>query len=230
MNMFSIEGKVVIVTGSSGGIGSAIASGLTTAGAIVVEASLPEYDVTNEADLEKLIARARSHKGEIHGLINCAGITRCNNILDYTEEDWESTYSVNLKAPFKLSQLVARTMKDTGGSIINITSLNAELAFPDNAAYVATKGALKQLSKSLALDLGKYNIRVNNIGPGYIRTNMTKFGWANNRELIQDRTILGRWGNPEDLVGATIFLLSEASSYITGQDLYVDGGYLTKGL
>ncbi len=121
-------------------------------------------------------------------------------------------------------------MKATGGSIINITSLNAELAFPDNPAYVAFKGGLKQLTKSLALDLGKYNIRVNNIGPGYMRTNMTKKGWANNRKLIEDRTILGRWGTPDDLIGTAIFLLSSASSYITGQDIYVDGGYLTKGL
>jgi len=230
MNMFSVEGKVIIVTGSSGGLGSAIASGLTKAGAIVFEVDLPEYDITKEKDLKKIVAEAAALKEEIHGLINCAGITRCNHMLDYTEEDWEETYNVNLKAPFKLSQLVAKIMKNTGGSIINITSLNAELAFPDNPAYVSTKGAIKQLSKSMALDLGKYNIRVNNIGPGYMRTNMTKFGWANNRKLIQDRTILGRWGIPEDLVGSAIFLLSEASSYITGQDLYVDGGYLTKGL
>ena len=121
-------------------------------------------------------------------------------------------------------------MKATGGSIINITSLNAELAFPDNPAYVAFKGGLKQLTKSLALDLGKYNIRVNNLGPGYIRTNMTKKGWANNRKKIEEKTILGRWGEPKDLVGTIIFLLSNASSYITGQDIYVDGGYLVNGL
>ena len=121
-------------------------------------------------------------------------------------------------------------MKVGGGSIINITSLNSEIAFPNNPAYVSTKGGLKQLTKSLALDLGKYNIRVNNLGPGYIKTNMTKFGWKNNRKKIEDRTILGRWGEPRDLVGTIIFLLSDASSYITGQDIYVDGGYLTKGL
>ena len=121
-------------------------------------------------------------------------------------------------------------MKSAGGSIINITSLNSELGFPNNPAYVATKGGLKQLTKSLAVDLGKYNIRVNNIGPGYIKTNMTKQGWKNNKQAIEDRTILGRWGKPEDLIGSIIFLLSDASSYITGQDIYVDGGYLAKGL
>jgi NAD(P)-dependent dehydrogenase (short-subunit alcohol dehydrogenase family) len=230
VKIFSVEKKVIIVTGTAGGIGGAMADGLEEAGAIVVRADLPEYDVTRPEDLDQLILLAVSHTGIIDGLINCAGITRPNHLFDYTDDDWESTYKVNLKAPYELSQRVAAKMKDKGGSIINITSLNAELAFPNNPAYVATKGGVKQLTKSLALDLGKYNIRVNNIGPGYIRTNMTKYGWANNRELIENRTILGRWGEPSDFVGTAIFLLSDASSYITGQDIYVDGGYLTKGL
>ena len=121
-------------------------------------------------------------------------------------------------------------MTENGGSIVNITSLNSELAFPNNPAYVSMKGGLKQLTKSLALDLGKYNIRVNNIGPGYIKTNMTKNSWKNKRQEIEDRTILGRWGEPKDLIGTAVFLLSPASDYITGQDIYVDGGYLTKGM
>ena len=124
-------------------------------------------------------------------------------------------------------------MKDQGGgSIINITSIGAELGFPNNPAYIAAKGALKQLTKSLALDLGPFGIRVNNIGPGYFRTDMTKGSW-NDPQLEEDRirrTILGRWGEPDDLAGAAIFLASEASRYITGQDLYVDGGWLAKGL
>ena len=124
-------------------------------------------------------------------------------------------------------------MKDQGGgSIINITSIGAELGFPNNPAYIAAKGALKQLTRSLALDLGSFGIRVNNIGPGYFRTDMTKGSW-NDPQLEEDRirrTILGRWGEPDDLAGAAIFLASEASRYITGQDLYVDGGWLAKGL
>jgi NAD(P)-dependent dehydrogenase (short-subunit alcohol dehydrogenase family) len=124
-------------------------------------------------------------------------------------------------------------MKDQrGGSIINITSIGAELGFPDNPAYVAAKGALKQLTRSLALDLGSFGIRVNNIGPGYFRTDMTNGSW-NDPQLKEDRTrrtILGRWGQPEDLAGAVIFLASDASRYITGQDLYMDGGWLAKGL
>ena len=228
--MFSVKNKVVIVTGSSGGNGSAIVKGLEKLGAIVEGGDLPSYDITTDKHRKLLVQQALNHTGKIDGLINCAGITRGNNVFDYDDEDWENTYQVNLKAPFELSREVARYMKNSGGSIINITSLNSELGFPNNPAYVAMKGGLKQLTKSLAVDLGKYNIRVNNVGPGYIKTNMTKQGWENNRKEIEDRTILGRWGEPEDLVGTIVFLLSSASSYITGQDIYVDGGYLTKGL
>jgi len=228
--MFSVKNKVVIVTGSSGGNGSAIVKGLEKLGAIVEGGDLPSYDITTDKHRKLLVQQALNHTGKIDGLINCAGITRGNNVFDYDDEDWENTYQVNLKAPFELSREVARYMKNSGGSIINITSLNSELGFPNNPAYVAMKGGLKQLTKSLAVDLGKYNIRVNNVGPGYIKTNMTKQGWKNNRKEIEDRTILGRWGRPEDLVGTIVFLLTSASSYITGQDIYVDGGYLTKGL
>lgn len=229
-NLFSVINKVIIVTGSSGGNGSAIADGLEGSGAIVVRVDLPEYDITNKKDLDKLVEKSLYYNGEINGLVNCAGVTFGNELFDYTDEDWNKTYEVNLKAPYELSRIVAKYMKEKGGSIINITSLNSELGFPNNPAYVSTKGGLKQLTKSLAVDLGKYNIRVNNLGPGYIKTNMTKLGWKNSRKKIEDRTILGRWGEPSDLVGTTIFLLSEASSYITGQDIYVDGGYLIKGL
>ena len=226
IDLFSVKDKTIIVTGSAGGNGRAIVTALQKYGANVITADLPDYDVTNNNDLDSLV----SQSNEIHGLVNCAGVTFGNDLFEYTDDDWEKTYQVNLKAPYELSRRVAKIMKSTGGSIINITSLNAELAFPNNPAYMATKGGLKQLTKSLALDLGKYDIRVNNIGPGYIRTNMTKKGWSNNRKKIEDRTILGRWGEPEDLIGTVIFLLSNASSYITGQDIYVDGGYLVKGL
>tara|TARA_R110000824_G_scaffold333971_2_gene520502 strand:+ start:882 stop:1568 length:687 start_codon:yes stop_codon:yes gene_type:complete len=228
--MFSVKDKTIIVTGAKGGNGSAISDGLEEYGATVVRADLPRYNVRNPIQLDMLVAKALQYDNRIDGLVNCAGITRGNDLFEYTDKDWEDTYEVNLKAPFELSRKVAKHMKEHGGSIINITSLNSELGFPNNPAYVAMKGGLKQLTKSLAVDLGKYNIRVNNVGPGYIKTNMTKQGWEDNRKEIEDRTILGRWGEPEDLVGTIVFLLSSASSYITGQDIYVDGGYLTKGL
>ena len=191
---------------------------------------MPRYNVRNPIQLDMLVANALQYDNRIDGLVNCAGVTHGNDIFDYTDDDWDDTYEVNLKAPYELSRKVAKHMKKTGGSIVNITSLNSELGFPNNPAYIATKGGLKQLTKSLAVDLGKYNIRVNNVGPGYIKTNMTKQGWKNNRKEIEDKTILGRWGEPKDLVGTIVFLLSSASDYITGQDIYVDGGYLTKGL
>jgi NAD(P)-dependent dehydrogenase (short-subunit alcohol dehydrogenase family) len=228
--MFDVSGLVVIVTGSSGGNGFAISDTLQKLGCIVINADLPDCDITNNNDIDSLLLKACNYNGQINGLINCAGVTFGNNLFDYNDEDWDKTYEVNLKAPYQLTKKVAVYMKNTGGSIINITSLNSELGFPNNPAYIATKGGLKQLTKSFARDLGQYNIRVNNIGPGYIKTNMTKNGWNNNRKEIEDRTILGRWGEPEDLIGAVIFLLSKASSYITGQDIYVDGGYLAKGL
>tara|TARA_R110000822_G_scaffold79121_5_gene189458 strand:- start:368 stop:1063 length:696 start_codon:yes stop_codon:yes gene_type:complete len=230
IDLFSLKDKVIIITGASGGNGSAIANGLEDYGAKVIRADLPEYDITDKKKLDLLVEKSLYYSSKINGLVNCAGVTFGNDLFDYTDEDWDRTYQVNLKAPYELSRKVAKHMKKNGGSIINITSLNSELGFPNNPAYVAMKGGLKQLTKSLAVDLGKYNIRVNNVGPGYIKTNMTKQGWKNNRKEIEDRTILGRWGEPKDLVGTIVFLLSSASSYITGQDIYVDGGYLTKGL
>ena len=131
------------------------------------------------------------------------------------------------------SQIVAQTMKKRFiGSIINITSINAELGFPNNPAYVTSKGGLKMLTKSLARDFGKYGIRVNNLGPGYIVTEMTKKSYQNkkSRMIKQRHTLLGRWGDLTDLIGPCVFLASDASGYVTGQDIYVDGGWLANGL
>jgi NAD(P)-dependent dehydrogenase (short-subunit alcohol dehydrogenase family) len=229
-NLFSIKDKIIIVTGASGGNGSVISDGLEELGAKVFRADFPKCDVRNPIQLDMLVANAIQHGERIDGLVNCAGVSYVNDLFEYTDEDWDNTYLTNLKAPYELSRKVAKHMKKNGGSIINITSLNSELGFPNNPAYVSMKGGLKQLTKSLAVDLGKYNIRVNNLGPGYIKTNMTKGSWKNRRKEIEDRTIFGRWGEPEDLVGTVIFLLSSASDYITGQDIYVDGGYLVKGM
>ena len=147
---------------------------------------------------------------------------------------------VNLRAPFLLMQGLSPLMIENGkGSIINITSLNAEMAFPNNPAYPAAKGGLKMMSKSFAYELGKYNIRVNNIGPGYFKTEfhkqdgrVEKLNWEDSVILKErsEKTLMGRWGEPQDVVGLAIFLSSDSSSYITGQDIYVDGGWLTKGL
>jgi len=226
-NLFHLAEKNIVVTGGSNGNGKKICEALKKCGAFVYNLDIKDgYDITNK---EQMINFFESLE-EIDVLINNAGIT----IGGYSDEVWDKTYEVNLKAQYNLMKLCADKMKarGNGGSIINITSLNAEMAFPNNPSYVAMKGALKQLTKAFALDYGKYNIRVNNIGPGYFKTNMTKKSWNDEvmRQERTNRTMLGRWGSPEDLVGPIIFLASDASSYMTGQDLYIDGGWLAKGL
>lgn len=152
----------------------------------------------------------------------------------YPIEKWEETMSVNLTAPFILSKLVANDMitQKKGGSIINITSIGAELGFPGNPAYGASKGGLKQLSKALACDWAKYNIRVNSVGPGYTKTDMTLESWMDEKKRKErsDRMMLQYWANPDDITGIVLFLGSDMARYITGQDIYVDGGWCSKGM
>jgi len=244
-SVFSLSGKVIVVTGATGGIGQAITLSLAQAGAKKVYAldlentikwpneNIENYfiDLQDEGQINKFVDKTSlCYANGIDILVNCAGVTFTNDFFDYSNEDWDRTYKVNLLAPYLLSKGLARKMN--GGSIINITSLNAELAFPNNPAYVTTKHGLKGLTKSLALELGKKNIRVNNVGPGYIKTEMTKRSWSNNtiHEERKKKTFLDRWGTPTDIAGTVLFLASDASSYITGQDIYVDGGWTAKGL
>lgn len=252
LDLFSLSNKVAIVTGAARGNGKAIAKGFLETGATVYfidilkkellktikeinnrNAKYIVADITNKNDLEKIVARVYNEHGKIDILVNNAGITISEPSESYSQKSWDKTYKVNLKAAFQLSQMVAKHMiKQKSGVIINITSIGAERGFPNNPAYAAFKGGLKQLSKALANDWAKYNIRVNNLTPGYIKTNMNKKSWedpALRKERTQ-KTMIGRWGDPDDLVGPAIFLASDASSYITGHDLYVDGGWLSKGL
>jgi len=241
--LFSLKGKVAIVTGAARGNGAAIAIGLQKAGATVIavdiipsknkEIKTHFCDITQKKDLKELIENILNSYSKIDILVNNAGISLGTNQEIYPTENWDKTIAVNLTAAFNLTNMVLEPMKSAGGgSIINITSLNAELAFPGNPAYMASKGALRQLTRSAAYDLAPYGIRANNIAPGYIKTAMTEKSYNNQQlyEARQSRTILGRWGTPGDLAGAAIFLASNASSYITGQDLYVDGGWNIKGL
>lgn len=248
--LFSLKGKIAIVTGTKRGIGFAIASALHNSGAEVLGVDKLEIldvpyesykcDIENHSDIQELIDYCKKKYNTIDILVNNAGVGFAHNFLEYPLEDWETTYKVNLLAPFLLTQgLSPLIIKNGKGSIINITSLNSEVAFPNNPAYPATKGGLKMMSKSFALELGKYNIRVNNIGPGYFKTEfhkqdgrLEKLNWEDSIILKErsEKTILGRWGEPNDIVGLAVFLCSDSSSYITGQDIYVDGGWLTKGL
>ena len=227
----NLQDKKIFVIGGEGDIGSAICSGLRDRGASVTSVDLSDSaDVVCDLRSTKDILKMCKQIFYLDGLVNCAGVTEQIEDGEYSLDAWKKTFAVNLDAPFLLMRELSKVMPSSG-SIVNITSLNAKLAFPNNPAYVASKGGLKQLTKSFALDLGERGIRLNSVGPGYIKTNMTNKSWKdlNRRNYITSKTVLGRWGTPEDLIGVVCFLLSDISSYITGQDIYVDGGWGIKG-
>jgi gluconate 5-dehydrogenase len=246
--LFGLRGRVALVTGSSAGIGRALAVGLAEAGAHVVingrsadkvetvvsqiraaggKADGAVFDVTEGEGVRAHVARIEAELGPIEILVNNAGIQRRMPLEDFPEEAWRELMSTNLDSIFLVGQAVARAMiPRRQGRIINICSVQSELARPSIAPYTASKGAVKMLTKGMATDWGKYGIRVNGIGPGYFRTPL-------NKVLVEDekfsawltaRTPLGRWGDVEELVGAAIFLASDASSFVNGHVLYVDGG------
>ena len=238
MSMFSIENKYCIVTGAGRGIGYEIARSLHNAGAIVTGVDKyfkkDDYDFTKEfvdlADSKQIVEFCKKTT-KIDVLVNCAGVTIQSN-QDYNLDYWNQTMSINLTAPFLLTRDLKEALSESNSpSVINISSLNGKLAFPNNPAYVASKTGLDGLTRSFALDYGNLGIRVNSIAPGYIKTDMTGDSWCNleKRAQRQKRTMLNRWGNPKDLTGPVMFLASNASRYITGQTIYVDGGWSSKG-
>ena len=244
---FSIENKVIIVTGSGRGIGSKLSKGLAEQNAIVYaldkkfSKKVPKElsskitqikcDITNYKEIETTFKKIFRKEKKIDVLVNNAGISLASQKKDelYSNNDWIRTLNVNLTGSFYCSkESVKYMLKQKNGSIINITSINAELGFPRNPAYNASKGGLKMLGKAFAKDWSRFGIRVNNIGPGYIKTDMTSKRFANKKFRLerQNQTLLGRWGEPDDLIGPCIFLASDASRYMTGQDLYIDGGWI----
>ena len=249
-NLFSIEGKVVLISGAGRGIGRHLAHSMAKCSAFVycIDKKFPKKvpsgvkknmfnikcDITKKKSIETVCKYIFSKHKRIDVLINNAGITipLMKKKLFYEKENWAKTIDVNLTASFFCSQEAIKYMiKRKEGSIINITSLNAELAFPKNPSYIASKGGLKMVGKALAKDWGKFGIRVNNLGPGYIKTSMTKSSYSNRKTRLEreKQILLQRWGNMDDLVGPCIFLASDASKYITGQDIYVDGGWTANG-
>ena len=246
-DLFSLKGKVVIITGGGQGIGEFLALGLSKRGAIVycIDKKLKNRqkkyrglnnmlcDITKLDEIKNTCAEIIKKNKKIDVLINNAGITIPDKLDNYSLDSGTKTLDVNLTGAFIFTQQVLKRMKkNRSGSIINITSINAEFGFPDNPAYIASKGGLKMLGKSLARDCGKYGIRVNNLGPGYIATKMTEKSYRNKKKYTARKanTMLGRWGKTNDLLGPCIFLASDASSYVTGQDIYVDGGWSANGL
>lgn len=241
----------MLITGASQGIGYALAHGFAKAGAqVYLNARNPEklaraldslstenlqaaglqFDVTNSSQIDDAMGSMVSKTGRLDVVINNAGIIKRHKMEDYPESDWEEVINTDLTAPFLIGKKAARYMIDQRqGKIINICSLMSEIGRDTVGAYTAAKGGLKMLTKNMASEWGRYNIQVNGIGPGYIATPINEEyrepGNPLNRYILS-RTPAGRWGNPEDLVGAAIFLASSASDYVNGHILYVDGGVL----
>ena len=243
--MFSVDGHNVIITGGSRGIGLALAEGFSSAGAnvIILDINPPEVegnynyincDLGNQDNIQVVLDRIFSDGFIPKVLINCAAVTIPAPSHQYSDSDWRRSISVNLDGVFTLCREVGRIMINSSisGSIINFTSIGAEQGFANNPGYAATKGAVKQITKALAVEWGEYGIRVNNIVPGYTNTPMNSKSW--NDPLLKkqrsDHTVFGRWAEPQEMVGPAIFLASDASSYVTGVDLVVDGGWLVKGM
>lgn len=243
--LFSLAGKIAVVTGASRGIGFAIADGLALAGARVMavarsaspdssySSKLVEYRSADvSAGLSELFAEVAASCGGLDVLVNAAGISNpAGNADEVAADVFDRTIRINLCAAYSTC-IAARPHMKAGGSIINITSIGSVVGFPGNPGYVASKGGLRMMTKALAIDYGESGIRVNAIAPGYIETAMTARSFAD-PELHEQRrrhTCLGRWGTVSDVLGAAIFLASDASSYVTGQDLIVDGGWTAKGL
>ncbi len=247
---FRLDGKVSVVTGASRGLGRAMAEGLAEAGSHVVLAATKEKalravaerirslgvqavivptDVEKEEHLKRLVERTLEELGQIDVLVNNAGITVRSPAIDFSIEDWDRVMAVNLRSVFLLSQKVARVMmRQGGGKIINVASLTSEVSVPFIPAYAASKGGIRQLTKALATEWAEHNIQVNAIGPGFFRTDLTEtlYHDPERHGKIINRVAIKRWGKPEDLKGAVVYLASKASDYVTGQVLYVDGGYL----
>ena len=249
-DLFDLSGRTALVTGSSGGIGLTMARGLAGAGAAVVlngrdagrldvaAASFPAeatvstsvFDVTDEAAVIAAFEAFDARGVQIDILFNNAGIQFRKPMIELSGADWRRVLETNLTAAFLVGRETARRMiaRGRGGKIVNIGSLTSEIARPTVAPYTAAKGGIRMLTRSMAAEWAAHDIQANAIGPGYIATEM-------NRALLDDpkfdswvrgRTPSGRWGRPEDLVGTAVYLASQASDYVNGQMIYVDGGLL----
>lgn len=256
LKKFSLEGKVALVTGAAYGIGFAIAEAYAKVGAKIVfncrsqkhlDQALADYkaknidakgyicDVTNEKEVNAMIADIEKEVGVIDILVNNAGIIKRIPMTEMSVEDFRQVVDIDLNAPFIVSKAVIPSMKKKGhGKIINICSMMSELGRETVSAYAAAKGGLKMLTRNICSEFGEFNIQCNGIGPGYIATSQT----APLRErqadgsrhpfdsFIVSKTPAARWGTPEDLMGPAVFLASDASDFVNGHILYVDGGIL----
>lgn len=247
-NLFSVQEKTALFTGSSQGLGLALARGLGRAGATIILNGRDQdklngavesfraaeiathgyaFDVRDEQAVTEGIDNIESQVGPIDILFNNAGLMIRNPLESYSLADWQATLGVNLTGAFLVSKCVAQGMiKRRAGKIINICSMQSEMSRPTIAPYAASKGGLKMLTRGMATDWGKYNIQTNGLGPGYFKTDITKPLYEDPKfdAWLRGRTPANRWGELEELIGAALFLSSKASDFVNGHILYVDGG------
>jgi len=249
---FGLGGRVVVITGAAQGIGAACARRLVTDGAAVAlwdmadgpgqaltdelmaagaKALYRHCNVAKKAEVDAALAATLAHFGRVDGLVNNAGIFKAAAFLDITEADWDAVLDVNLKGSFLVGQAVARELVKAGrGAIVNMSSVNGTLAIPSIASYNASKGAINQLTRVMALSLADQGVRVNAVAPGTIATELAKNAVLTSEEAkarILSRTPMKRLGEPGEIADVVAFLLSDASSYVTGEIVVVDGGRMT---
>jgi gluconate 5-dehydrogenase len=249
-SLFDLSGRVALVTGSTSGLGRAMAGGLAAAGATIVvngrnlerlketvaeirklgfKAEGVPFDVTSEAAVIEGVGRIERDVGPIDILINNAGIQRRQPLVEMSEAVFDDVITHNLISVFIVGRTVAKGMiARKRGKIVNIASLTSEVARKTIGPYTAAKGGVRQLTKTMCVEWAEHNIQVNGIGPGYFRTELNRALWEDQafNSWVTGRTPAARWGEPEELIGVAIFLSSAASDFMNGQTVYVDGGLL----
>ena len=248
LSLFSLEGKIALITGGNGGLGRAIALGLRSVGATVIvtgrnsekndaisrelgdSGAVFALDVRKEGEVQNTVEKVVAQFGQLDILVNNAGIFRGGSVMDMSQEDWDAVIGTHLTGSFFCAKHVAKAManqnQNKGGKIINIGSMYSLFGAPLSIDYGSAKAGILGLTRSLAVELAPYNIQVNAILPGWYETDLTKgLPMTPRGEQIRRKTPAGRWGEMEDLIGASVFLASEASNFVTGVGISVDGGY-----
>lgn len=249
MKLFDLSDRVALVTGGGSGLGFAIARGLAQAGASVtiggrnrdkldtavealasegIEVAIAPFDVTDEHAVDAAIDALINRAGRIDILVNNAAVNKRAPLDSFESSDWHALMAANLHGPFYVSKAVVPKMKARRtGKIINICSLASDLGRPNIVPYAVSKGGLKQLTRALAVELAPHNVQVNGIAPGFFRTQMNAALIADEEfsAWVERRTPAGRWGDPQEIAGAAVFLASPAADYVTGAILHVDGGF-----